>query len=100
MFHKAERAKGKGNIKLDHKLPSKGRRVRMLGFGHHNECTGKRTIGKNGQRNTKLSEKLLLWKKLKNTRKDMQNEQDSTKTGKSRAPEVTIKIVTDHYWGR
>lgn len=72
----------------------------MLGFGHHNECTGKRTIGKNGQRNTKLSKKLLLWKKLKNTCKDMQNEQDSTKTGKSRAPEVTIKIVTDHYRGR
>lgn len=56
----------------------------MQEFCHHNECTGKSAFtGENGQRNIELSKKLLLWKKLKNTDKDMQKEQDSTKSGKS-----------------
>lgn len=57
---------------------------------------GKELLGKNVQRNIGLSKKLLPWKKLKNTYKDIQNEQDSTKAGKSR----TIKTVTDRYQGR
>lgn len=49
----------------------------MQGLGN-NECTGQKTIRENGQRNRKLS-KELLWKKLKYTCEDIQNEQGSIK---------------------